>query len=132
MGEASIHPNTIPIADLRYRATVPAIPAALRPANGLLYTDAGLTTLAAAATDYPAAGNALTLYFVPAANWSGATDFQFTAVDGVGLADATPATATITVAPVNDAPAASDVTANGAEDDASIAITLTGAPFHLR
>jgi GTP 3',8-cyclase len=36
MGEASIHPNTIPIADLRYRASVPAIPAALRPANGLL------------------------------------------------------------------------------------------------
>ncbi len=97
------------------------------PANGLLYVDAGLTTLAAAATDYAAAGNALTLYFVPAANWSGATGFQFTAVDGVGLADATPATATITVAPVNDAPAAGDVTANGAEDDASIAITLTGS-----
>jgi hypothetical protein len=73
------------------------------------------------------AGNALTLYFVPAANWSGATGFQFTAVDGVGLADATPATATITVAPVNDAPAAGDVTANGTEDDASIAITLTGS-----
>ena len=39
MGEASIPPNVIPIADLRYRAAVPAIPAALRPANGQL-TDA--------------------------------------------------------------------------------------------
>ena len=36
MGEASIHPDTIPIADLRYRASVPAIPTTLRPASGLL------------------------------------------------------------------------------------------------
>jgi GTP 3',8-cyclase len=39
MGEASIHSNTIPIADLRYRASVPAIPTALQPAVGRL-TDA--------------------------------------------------------------------------------------------
>jgi len=36
MGEASIHPDTIPIADLRYGASVPAIPTTLRPASGLL------------------------------------------------------------------------------------------------
>ena len=72
--------------------------------TALLYTDAGLTTLAAAGPDYAAAGNALTLYFVPAANWSGSTSFQFTATDAGGLSDATPATATINVAPVNDAP----------------------------
>ena len=95
------------------------------PANGLLYTDASLTTLAAAATDYAAAGNALTLYFVPAANWNGTTGFQFTATDGAGLSDATPATATINVAAVNDAPVANNVTVNGNEDDAQIAITLT-------
>ena len=39
MGEASIPASVIPIADLRYRAAVPAIPATLRPANGQL-TDA--------------------------------------------------------------------------------------------
>ena len=78
------------------------------PANGLLYADAGLTTLAAIATDYAAAGNALTLYFVPAANWNGTTSFQFTAVDGGGLADATPGNATINVTPLNDAPAGTD------------------------
>ena len=93
----------------------------------MLYTDAGLTTLAAAGTDYAAAGNALTLYFVPAANWNGSTGFQFTATDGGGLADATPATATINVAAVNDAPSANDVVANGTEDDPQIAITLTGS-----
>ena len=36
MGEASIPSSTIPIADLRYRAAVPAIPATLRPATGQL------------------------------------------------------------------------------------------------
>ena len=36
MGEASIPASVIPIADLRYRAAVPAIPATLRPANGQL------------------------------------------------------------------------------------------------
>ncbi len=36
MGEASIPPNVIPIADLRYRAAVPSIPATLQPASGLL------------------------------------------------------------------------------------------------
>ena len=36
MGEASIPPNVIPIADLRYRAAVPVIPTPLRPATGQL------------------------------------------------------------------------------------------------
>jgi len=36
MGEASIPPSVIPIADLRYRAAVPVIPATLRPATGQL------------------------------------------------------------------------------------------------
>ena len=41
------------------------------PANGTLYIDAGLTTVAATATDYAATAEALTLYFVPNANWNG-------------------------------------------------------------
>ena len=36
MGEASVPPRMIPIADLRYRAAVPVIPATLRPADGHL------------------------------------------------------------------------------------------------
>ena len=76
------------------------------PANGVLYIDPGLTSLAAVATDYAATGNARTFYFVPAGNWNGTTGFQFTAVDGGGLTDATPANAAITVTPVNDVPAA--------------------------
>jgi GTP 3',8-cyclase len=41
MGEASTPPSVIPIADLRYRAAVPAIPATLRPANGQLTDSLG-------------------------------------------------------------------------------------------
>ena len=89
-----------PIASFRLRSL---------PANGMLYTDPGLTTLASVGPNYAAAGNALTLYFVPAADWSGSTGFQFTATDAGGLADATPATATINVAAVNDAPVANNV-----------------------
>ena len=76
------------------------------PANGILYSDAGLSSVAATGTDYAASGESLTLYFVPANNWNGATTFQFAAKDDLGLADATLATATITVSAVNDAPVA--------------------------
>ena len=96
------------------------------PANGTLYIDAGLTTVAATATDYAASGETLTLYFVPNANWNGVTNFQFAAKDNNGLVDATPGTATLTVNAVNDAPTTNNVSATGNEDDASIAITLTG------
>ena len=64
------------------------------PANGLLYTDAALTTLAAVNTNLAASGQALTLYFKPTALWNGSTSFNFVAVDNAGSADATPATAT--------------------------------------
>jgi len=84
-----------PIASLRIISS---------PANGALYTDAGLTTLAVAGTDYAAGGNALTLYFGPAANWNGTTSFQFTATDLLGTLAVAPASATINVASVNDAP----------------------------
>ena len=81
------------------------------PANGTLYIDAGLTTVAATATDYAATAEALTLYFVPNANWNGVTNFQFVAKDNNGAVDATPGTATLTVNAVNDAPTASNLNA---------------------
>ena len=67
------------------------------PTNGTLYTDAGLTTVAATGTDYGAAGNSLTLYFVPDADYNGVVTFDYAATDDDGAVDATPATATITV-----------------------------------
>ncbi|EHR72505.1 hypothetical protein BurJ1DRAFT_3700 [Burkholderiales bacterium JOSHI_001] len=101
------------------------------PANGLLYTDAALTTLAVINTDIPASGQALTLYFVPAANWSGSTSFSYAARDVVGMTDLSPATASLSVAAVNDAPVlapsggAPSFTENGAAVvlDAGLALT---------
>jgi hypothetical protein len=74
------------------------------PANGLLYTDAALTTLAVPGTDYAATSEALTLYFVPDTDWNGDATFDYVAKDDDGFVDASAATATITVTPVADAP----------------------------
>jgi hypothetical protein len=72
------------------------------PANGTLYSDAGLTTVIASGGSVTASGNAATVYFVPAANWNGSTTFKYASVDNSSLEDKTPATATITVTPVPD------------------------------
>ncbi|MGJ8569716.1 MAG: tandem-95 repeat protein [Hoeflea sp.] len=74
------------------------------PSDGTLYSDAGLTTALAVNGLVSATGNAANVYFVPDADFNGAPTFQFTAVDDLGLEDPTPATAVITVTPVNDAP----------------------------
>jgi hypothetical protein len=76
--------------------TIASVTLTSLPANGTLYTDAGLTTLAAINTAYP--GGSKSLYFVPNANFSGVATFNFTVTDDQGATDATPATATINVA----------------------------------
>ncbi|MBI5109772.1 MAG: tandem-95 repeat protein, partial [Rhodocyclales bacterium] len=75
------------------------------PANGALYLDAAMTTLAPIGMSIAATGSGpytATLYFNPNPNWNGSTSFAYTAVDNLGALDATPNTATITVAAVND------------------------------
>lgn len=67
------------------------------PVNGTLYQDAGMAMPAAASSALAANGNTLTLYFQPAANWSGSTSFSFLATDNQGL-DSGGANATLTVA----------------------------------
>src|SRR6185436_14260720 len=96
------------------------------PANGTLYSDAGLTTVIASGGSVTAGGNAATVYFVPAANFNGSTSFQYASVDNNGAEDATPATASITVTSVNDAPQTNAGSGSGAEDAASIAVSLSG------
>ncbi|MES2579771.1 MAG: retention module-containing protein, partial [Pseudomonadota bacterium] len=71
------------------------------PANGLLYTDATLTTLVVAGSSY--VGSSATFYFVPNTNFNGNANFAYTVTDNLGLSSAA-GTATITVALVNDAP----------------------------
>ena len=85
------------------------------PPNGSLFLDPAMTIAAAANTLYAATGNALTFYFQPAPNYSGATKLQYVSIDDLG-AVSSKATGTINVTPVNDAPTAVAVTATGKED----------------
>jgi VCBS repeat-containing protein len=94
--------------------TIASVTLASLPTDGLLYTNAALTTLAVTGTPY--AGSAVTFYFVPNANYNGSTSFQYTVTDNQGGTDASPATVTITVLPVNDAPSGNDDVVTTAED----------------
>ena len=74
------------------------------PAHGTFYSDAAGTQPLANLNDITATNNGATIYFKPDGNWNGTTPFAYTAVDNQGLASTTPATGSITVTPVNDAP----------------------------
>ncbi|WP_285797967.1 cadherin-like domain-containing protein, partial [Metapseudomonas resinovorans] len=68
----------------------------------------------------PATGNGASVTFVPNANWNGTATFDYAAVDNQGLEDSTPATGTITVASVNDAPETNAASGSGDEGSAGI------------
>ncbi|MGH6934281.1 MAG: tandem-95 repeat protein [Dongiaceae bacterium] len=72
------------------------------PAHGTLYTDVAMLVPAAAGVAYP--GDGATFYFMPNPDYNGAVSFHYTVIDDQGASDPTPATATIMVAAVNDAP----------------------------
>ncbi|MBM5574498.1 tandem-95 repeat protein [Deefgea sp. CFH1-16] len=74
------------------------------PSTGTFYSDAAGTVAITAATVIAATANGATIYFKPNANWNGDTTFQYAAKDVYGVVDPTPATGTISVTPVNDAP----------------------------
>jgi hypothetical protein len=94
------------------------------PQNGKFYdaNDVELTTSSVITAD----ANGATIYFKPNLNWNGDTSFTYNSVDDQGLVSAAPATGTIKVDSVNDAPTAAAVNATTAEDT-KVAITLTGA-----
>jgi large repetitive protein len=74
-------------------------------AHGVLYRDVGMTQPITAGEVVPAGS----IYFMPAPNWNGSTPFQYAAIDvppagQPALEDQTPATATLLINPVNDAP----------------------------
>jgi len=70
------------------------------PLNGVLYKDAAMTQT----LNTGDVVSTSIVYFKPAVNWNGTTNFKYAAVDNEGNVDITPAVATITVNPVNDAP----------------------------
>ncbi|MFM5423470.1 type I secretion C-terminal target domain-containing protein [Aeromonas veronii] len=70
------------------------------PAHGTLYLGDEVVT----ANQTIAVADAGKLTFKPDANWNGDTGFTYVSVDNDGAVDASPATVTITVDAVNDAP----------------------------
>ena len=95
------------------------------PANGTLYTDAGLTNQVTANTVINAGpGGALNLWFEPTSDWSGTTSFDFAAIDDDGREDATPAAKTLNIIAVNDAPTLSN---NGGTVNEGGFVTLTSS-----
>ncbi|MDO9596698.1 MAG: type I secretion C-terminal target domain-containing protein, partial [Azoarcus sp.] len=66
------------------------------PLNGVLQLNG---TALAVGDSIPATANAGSVTFVPTADWNGETSFTYASVDNLGLEDATPATASITVTP---------------------------------
>ncbi|WP_460046784.1 retention module-containing protein [Pseudomonas sp. S2_H01] len=72
--------------------------------HGKFYADAAGTQELTSASDIAAANNSATIYFKPDKDWSGKTDFTYTAVDNQNLGAVKPAAGTITVAPVTDMP----------------------------
>ena len=94
------------------------------PANGTLYSDAALSNPIAASDTVAATGNVASVYFVPDADYSGTPSFTYAAIDDLGQQDSTPATATITVSPVDDAPVANADSFTVAEDSGATVLDV--------
>ena len=73
------------------------------PSDGKLYADLALTNEITLNETVTALANAAVVYFVPNLNFNGAASFQYASIDDLGLEDASPATASLTVTPVADA-----------------------------
>ena len=91
------------------------------PADGTLFSDAGLTNAVTANSILTADSvGTLNLWFEPTRDFNGTTSFDFSSIDDQGLEDPTAATKTLTLAPVNDAPVAQDDSVNAVEDAGSV------------
>uniref|UniRef100_UPI001872DA2F Ig-like domain-containing protein n=1 Tax=Bradyrhizobium yuanmingense TaxID=108015 RepID=UPI001872DA2F len=95
------------------------------PADGLLYSDVLLTAQLQAGDSVSAINNSATVYFKPASNWNGSTNFNYASIDNSGTQDGTPAVASINITPVNDAPVATSGTLTVTEDAAALPLGLS-------
>ena len=101
------------------------------PTNGTLSTDAAGLNPVALNQLITASGNAATLYFTPAANFNGAPSFQYAAIDNNGAQDATPATATINITAVDDAPVATITPTSYGPVNEQTSLTLHGTGLSI-
>ena len=91
------------------------------PANGVLYSDALMTSTISV-------GDVVSgpVYFMPNADWNGNTSFGYAARDNLGLEDSTPATASITVNPVADPAVIGGVTSGSVKEDTPAQSSASG------
>ena len=92
------------------------------PASGTFYSDAALTVTVGTGSVLTATGGAATIYFKPNANLNGPVTFNYTASDGDN--SSAPATVTINVAAVNDAPVAVNGILSANEDGGPVMIDV--------
>ena len=92
------------------------------PASGTFYSDAALTVPVGTGSVVTATGGSATIYFKPNANFNGPVTFNYTASDGDG--SSAPATVTINVAAINDAPVATDGMLSANEDGGPVMIDV--------
>ncbi|WP_324725975.1 Ig-like domain-containing protein [Actomonas aquatica] len=120
---AAAVPNQLPVAVDVAIATDEDAPVAV----GLLASDADGDALLFTVVDAPTggvlSGAAPGLTYTPATNFNGTDSFTYRASDGAG--DSNLATVTISVAAVNDAPTADDVSAS-LDEDTTVAVSLSG------
>ena len=116
--------NHQPLADAQALSTAEDAPLAIT----LTGSDPDSDPLTFRVVDGPTSGvlsgAAPDLVYTPAVDFNGADSFTFVTNDG--LVDSAPATVSLTVTPLNDAPVANAQSVVVAED-ASVAITLTGS-----
>ncbi len=116
--------NDVPVANAQAVTTAEDTAAAITLSGSDVEGGPLSFSVVAAPTHGTLSGSAPNLTYTPAANYNGLDSFTFKVNDG--QADSTPATVSITVTAVNDAPVANaqSVTTN---QDTALAITLSGA-----
>nr|WP_226930494.1 type I secretion C-terminal target domain-containing protein [Stutzerimonas chloritidismutans] len=90
------------------------------PANGTLSFNSQPVVVG---QTIPAVGNQATISFMPDANWNGSTAFQYRASDAAGNLDQSPATVSIQVSAVNDAPVNQLPSGYTMEEDGSLKLS---------
>jgi large repetitive protein len=117
-------PITVSLAGTDVDGTITSVTVTeLPPANEGVLTKADGSPVLVGTPLTPA--EAASLVFTPALNFNGpVTPIKFTVKDNLGI-DSTPATSTITVTAVNDAPIATPVTPSG-DEDTPITVNLAG------
>ena len=129
IGNAGNPPVTLTLTGSDVDSPITAITVTALPAHGLLYLADGVTRVQAGIALTPA--QAAGLLFVPDAHFNGPTTLQFTVrspdlttADPNDTRDSAPATFTLNIRAVNDAPTVADVTVSAAEEGQPVALGI--------